>query len=512
MKNKIIGTILVIVLSVALLFFGTVLFMFISPGTEVFGIRYVSGTSSNGFLDENKSFENISSTFSVNIKSKSIPVKIKYENTGYVYVRFYQKFIGFTNTKAKTPSVKIDSTSNSISVETNELEKYLIANDDSYLLISIPSGYKNTSFTINSNTSNVSFEGATITPIVNLLSIKTTGEFSVNTKGLNINDFSFIGKYKTINLGDKINVKGFVDFESQSGDLVLFNGTDGNVTFKSVSGSLKIKKCQNLTMTTSTGKLASADTASNLVINGKLKFNSTLGSVDVLKILGEGISEINTEIGNVNVDFAGDLKITGKRGAIKIKSCNVIDLIGEIGNVTIDNVISSAKIETTSGDVKLGSATGKVSNANVKTGLGDIVLTNISGTANAVASKGNISVSGSETMANIVASTNGTFNGVDIIGDVDLSVKGAVNIALKTIGKVVIKGNEGPVNINLISSAVFEYKVTTTNGEGASLIKNNVTENLGKDKASTNYLSTLNKNVITASTVYGKITITIANK
>ena len=103
MKGKIIAWLIIGFIGVPLLlFFGTALILFLSPGTEIFGIRYVA----YGVCDfkDQKTVDMVNGN--IYIDSFDVPVFVEYTSIPNIQVSFKQEFVGFTNTREKNQQFK----------------------------------------------------------------------------------------------------------------------------------------------------------------------------------------------------------------------------------------------------------------------------------------------------------------------------------------------------------------------------------------------------------------------
>ena len=122
MKKKIIGAIIVVLGCALLLVFGSVLIMFLAPGTEIFGIRYVaSGTSK--CENPNKKLEAFSGD--IYIDTKNVPITINFTDSYAYGVDFCQNFIGFTKSKEKVADVSIEYKENDLYITAKEIEEFV---------------------------------------------------------------------------------------------------------------------------------------------------------------------------------------------------------------------------------------------------------------------------------------------------------------------------------------------------------------------------------------------------
>ena len=126
--------------SAALFVVGCSLVLFLAPGVELFGIRYVAVGQGNAYF--NKKVGSFSGD--VYIDAVEVPVIISYEwGVTSAIVEYKQEFIVFTRTERKDERVEFEIKNNNLHIKTYDLEEFIYSHKDiggesAYLKVKLP--------------------------------------------------------------------------------------------------------------------------------------------------------------------------------------------------------------------------------------------------------------------------------------------------------------------------------------------------------------------------------------
>lgn len=386
MKKKIIGAIIV-VLGCALLFvFGSVLIMFLAPGTEIFGIRYVaSGTSKCENI--NKSLEAFSGD--VYIDTKNVPITIKFTEEYAYAVDFCQNFIGFTKSKQKVASYSEEYKENNLYITANEIEEFVYSQKaDQFFRFNLylpqkffSSGTR--SINIKSKSSSVKILGRAN---LNNFTMDSTGGLTVPEESkLTVSDQIKIKSSKLIDLGTNVTCHT-CNLESTGNSINVANPIPGDIVAKTKGGDLKFTSCKNLTFTSKSGSVKAYGNVEN-VAEEKVNIKTNGGSVSLGKVntnisvsstLFEDMTNIKTEGGAISINQMIGGVLTSTRGKITVSNASNLLINSKTGNVIVKNITDKITVKGKNGKVALGEG-GTIANADVSTTTGAIFAYNVTG-------------------------------------------------------------------------------------------------------------------------------------
>lgn len=470
MTKKIL-TVILIVLGCALLFVvGSALFLFLVPGAELFGIRYVTVGQGKYELAEQKmeTFEK-----DIYIETTEVPVYISYGLITNVMIEFKQDFVGFTKSDYKTPSIEYKVEDENLKINTKELIKFFYSHErgdgaSAYLKVYIPIGFEGKSIYINSNSSSIDFNAAS-SNLHQTVSIKTSGsvniENSLNTYNLEIKtdkDLLLDENVKASNIKLETgvrkvdvltNVSGTLDITAGAGDVSVMQA--GNLVFKSTSGSLKaIKEKMNSF--------------------GSVNIETKSGKIDIDSITGDSISTIKSVSGDIELGVVKNINIECSRGQIVIDSVNSAKIIGGIGSVTVNDVINTLDINTRNGYVYLGNKDGAtINNPKVYTVTGKIDAKNVFGIIDFTSTHNSVSVDCGN-VTNVAINSGSYVNAYNLAGEVLINSTGSVDSSVKNLsGNINISTGDSctSVTLKLLSTSLesFNYHFKSTKSKTVNL-------------------------------------------
>ena len=383
MKKKILGIIIIVVLAGFLFIAGSAVILFLAPGTEIFGIRYVSLGSSKcnvtepivGFVGEN-----------IYVETNGVPITIEFTEYYASQVQFSQNFAGFTKSDYDKADVNVytDEEGN-LHIETHEIVKWLFAyeTDKTFALNIKLSALKNANknLVINSNESSVEFIGNAVFT-----------NFNMSSQGsLNLNENSTITaenfKYHTskqINVDENIKAKNFDLYSSGSSINLQYASLGdglfevGDIKAETKSGDIRFISCYNLNAKSSSGNIRCYGEGLNSVKNNvnieTVSGNITLGNVNTNEMANE--CKITTMSGDVSISTLKDGNIVCERGDVNVDTANNLVITGKVGKINVQQVKDSIVVKGRNGDVSLG-ASGSLNNVHVTTTTGKIDVKNV---------------------------------------------------------------------------------------------------------------------------------------
>ena len=127
MKKKLAAVLIILICSALLFVIGGALILVFAPGTEIFGIRYVSYGDSNCEVTE--PLTEFSGT-KIYVSTNSVPININFTEYYSSEVKFSQKFVGFTRSGFNEAGLNVytDEEKN-LHIETKELVKWIYAQE-----------------------------------------------------------------------------------------------------------------------------------------------------------------------------------------------------------------------------------------------------------------------------------------------------------------------------------------------------------------------------------------------
>lgn len=496
-----------IILACGLLFVvGSAVALFLAPGMEIFGIRYVASGLSKCEVD--RRIDRFSGD--IYIETQNVPITFNYTDYYSTSVAFSQNFIGFTKSKQDVASVDIGiNKSGDLIVKTHEIEKWIYAQDGgSYfkLVLTLPRALINgKSVSIKSKTSNLVINGSASYQNFSMVS---EGGLTINNSIAVANNFKYHTS-KAITINDKINSTNY-DLRSYSSNITIKKAVE-DLKVQTNSGDVKFVSAKSLIAKTESGSIRGygeglvsiAETVDVKTRSGSI----TLGSVSSKN--NNAICNIQTRSGAVHISKMYDGEITGERGAVYIGEARRIIVNNNVGNITVNTVSDMLIVNGRNGKVVLGEK-GVINNPTIKTTTGTISLKNATGIVDVKSSSNNVSFKNlSSTDINLHAGKSLKATGlkgvVDIYanGDCDLtfaSITGDVNV---NVGN---KCDDVKINATCIAFDKVDYYLKSTKGKkakvyaGAELLKSGSTISSG----------TKNTYAINVLGAYAKIVLKLA--
>ena len=382
---------------------GFLLMLFLAPGFSAFGLKYIRAdihvvNTGKIQISETKAFKT-SGGFNgdIIVETKEVPVNIIFSQDFDFYFAYYDNFVGLTTFDFDDPSISISKNEHGDCViKTQEFEKFVYESSSSkrYLNVYVPlyivggEGATTRDLTINTKSSLITFEKEKEdirTASFNNVTINTESGKVVYESNFHAVNFNYQTNSTIRIYGDpeKEVYATHYNLESRSGKIVIKGDVVGNVTAKTNNGDILLESCKNLYVETKCGDVDSSNEEKKVTIRGIAKITTTAGRVTFGEIKGNGDNTISTGGGAVSIDKLTDGSITTKRGAIRIKSVNSAKIVSNVGNVYVEEALSSIDVETQRGKIELGGEGLTVNNphifsrigrVNLKTGSGSVYI------------------------------------------------------------------------------------------------------------------------------------------
>ena len=430
-----IGIFLFMVFSVAVI-------MMLSPGLEIFGIKYVSAK-----IGKYNHTEQIILNKDIVIESDSVPVNIYFGGTT-AGIEYVQEFQGFTMS-SNVPGIKLEnsqgqtydsSRDSAVYIKISQYKKFIWANSmkDFYINIGLPTTYStNHTIQVKSNSSAVNLKGGTQT--LQSLDIDTSGPISFQNT-MTISGNLKIKSNNSVEIPSSVNINGSV-VANVGGNLTIKNAITGDIQYTTSGGNLKINTCKNLTVVSSSGSIKNPTSGQ---ISGNLNFETSSGSVEITTIAGTS-NKITSKSGTIDIESCGGtLNITTSRAKINVGTVQNLVVETNTGDLSANKVTNNLTVATVTGDISIAQSVG--GKADVKTKSGKITFAeDISGDLKVVSNSGKIYMVSCE---NLNAQ----------LGDGGLYYSKDTGNGIVVNGKAEIESNRGEINIYSVNGSTNKVK------------------------------------------------------
>jgi len=464
MSKKIFAYIGIAIGCVLLFLVGSALIMFLAPGVEIFGIRYVAVGEGKYELPKDKQVMP-SFTGDIYIETVEVPTSVSFAYISNVKVEYKQEFIGFTRTKRRDSYIEYEVKDNNLHVITYDLETFVYSQkgallDMSYLKLYLPQTLSNRNIFVKSKNSNIQINanGSSVNKSYNFETnglISVTGELIANSVAFTTRQaFTLDNNIKSSNItikgssnDIKINQTGVENLNVELGAGNLYISNVKNLIFKSKTGSIKTKNSQD-------------------IIVEKIDAETYSGTIHIDKITGMETSTIKNTSGRIKLGTCNNISIESPRGSINIDSLKVGDISAGLGVVKISEVINSIELTGKSGYVYLGQDEKIINNPKVQITTGKIFVKNAMGSVDLKSSSNDVDLDAKSTSTVDIISGGSVF-AKNIAGNINIDANGEVNISLEKLsGNVNIntkdKCKKVSVNMDSISRYNFNYDLSSS--------------------------------------------------
>lgn len=458
-------TIIILIAFVCLFFTSCAVIMFLAPGTEIFGVRYVSALVGN--YEKDVSLETFHGD--LYIDTEGVPITIDFTNYYTYSVSFHQNFTGFTTSHMSQANLELDYKENGdLKIKTSEFVKFIYAKEDYdayHFDLKIPAYYfrdGNRSIYINSNNSSVKIIGS---PVLDTFGLKTNGK-------LNIEGLLTTEALLKLDLGSSITIDEtysceFLDISTTSNNTVnISNNVSGDINIKAVGGDVKLQDCRNLNVQTSSGAVRCTG-----VVSGNVNIETSSGDVELGKVNqgeGEKVTSIKTKSGFITVDELKNGQIETYSGKITINNSDNLNIKTTIGQTFVKNNTNNIEIEGKNGYVTLGED-GSLNNVKVNTTTGIIKVYNTSGEVN-IESVNNDVTFKNLTSNKITLKAGKKVKAEKLMGDVTIKSNGDTYLQFEQISANVSvdagsKANQVDIYATSAPAGSVSYVLRSTKGE-----------------------------------------------
>lgn len=455
-----------IILGCALLFVvGSVVIMFLAPGVELFGIRYVTNKQGVYELPEsNQLMENFGGD--IYIETDEVPINIKYSLVSNAKLEYRQEFVGFTRSENKTPSVDVSINNDNLYITSHDLVKFVYAqdfgSDGAYLNLYLPYSFSSKSINIKSENSSVNFNATGSKPLKDV-NIETAGNINI-VGDLNANSIMFYSK-QPITINENITAN-HIKLVATTNNINILKDIAGTLEVETGTASLYMKNANNLIFKTTSGSLKPVDGFSINLVTANVETHS--GNINITNITGIQESVIKTISGIINLGFASNVTISNSRSPIYIDKINRAVITGGIGVVNIKEVLTSIDVETRNGAIFLGTGDLSVSNVKAKSLTGRIVAKNVVGVADLNSVNNSVELIG-KALTNTTINADEFVSAKKLTGEINITSNGDVNLQVDNVsGDININTNDGckSVILDIKNNAFNElnYDLKSTKG------------------------------------------------
>lgn len=477
MKKRILGAVIVVIGVALLLVVVPVVIMFLAPGTEIYGIRYVASGTSKCEIKENLNDYVQGFTGDLYIETQNVPIEITFSESYSYYLEFCQNFIGFTKSKDKKANLSINQKNGDLYVKANEIEEFVYSQKADtffrfklYLPVQFNSGSR--SLNIKSKTSSVTFVG---NARLKDFTMESEGALKIpeETSSLTLSNKLTVETSKILELKKNVSFNS-CELSSSGNSIVVANNVPKDIVAKTKGGDLKFVSCNNLTFSSTSGSLKAYGTGENIV-RGKLNAKTKGGNISISKILGE-VEKLETSNGSIKIGTMVNGTISSTRGKVSIDNANDITIKSNTGNVSVKNVSSKITIKGRNGKVSLGEG-GVINNPTVNTTTGKISVYQACGVVN-IKSENNDVVFENKSSENITLYSGKKLKANGLKGTVEAYSKKDASYSFSAVsGNVKIKSGSraDKIKIDMTCARIsdVDYDLKSTKGTKAKVYSGN---------------------------------------
>lgn len=441
--KKIIVSISVVLASILLLFSICLVVLFLAPGTEILGVRYVaSGISEfeDTFVLDSKEFSG-----DIYIETHNVPVVIDYTTYYTSSVEYKQDFIGLTKDKKETASWQIDyvdregqtigSTKKDVHIKVDEIQKWGYAHDNGenfYLHAYLGVQFRDRNIHVISDNSKIKIVGNIL---YDTLEVKSSRTLSIEGSLFAENLIYHTGG--NIEIGNTLTCTN-ADLSSTDGKITI-NQPVGDLKATTNSGNIRFISCASLDVTTKSGDVLSAGEGLTSV-SGNVNITTKTGKIEIGNIKSQTETPTRTTIksssGSINITSMENGEIEGGRGKVNISSAHNLIVSTTIGAVKVDEVTGGIIVNGKNGKVTLG-AVGRVNNPVVRTTTGKIEVYHAQGIVDLTSSSNSI-----------------TFENALALGSMDINLVAGRKLVAKNLqGRVKAEAN-GNVEMSFLITPI----------------------------------------------------------
>lgn len=463
MAKKIFTYIAIVLACVLLFVVGSVVIMFLAPGIELFGIRYVASKQGVYELPESKQLVD-SFSGDIYITTDEIPINIKYSLVSNVKIEYRQEFVGFTKSENKTPSLEWVITDNDLHITSHDLVEFVYSQDfgeeGKYLNLYLPYSFASKSIIIKSKNSPINFDAG---GSMGLKDLDFNTNSSINIVG-NLNaDLVKLSSRHPIKINENINSK-YIKIVASTNNVQVLTNINGTLDVETGTASLFMKNANNLIFKSKGGSIKPVEGSEINLVNANIETYS--GNINIKSITGIDESSIKTTSGVINIESVNNVVITNSRSPINIEKVNSAVISGGIGNVTVKEVKTSINVETRNGTIYLGTNELSVSNIKAKSLTGKIIAKNVIGEAELTSLHDSVEILG-KSLTKTTIYADEFIKGEKLSGEIDVNSNGNVNLQVDNLsGDINVNSTDGCKSVildiknNYLNDINYNFKST----------------------------------------------------
>lgn len=433
---------------------GFCLTLFLAPGLQVFGLKYIRSdvhlvSTGRYALSDTQAFGSNDDVFMGNltVETSEVPINVIYSQDHEYYFEYYDNYSGFTTSKFDDPTLSVtkDEAGNCV-IKIQEFKKFIYESSSSerYLNIYVPiqfiSNYEafSKSLTVKTNSATITFSKERPDdiriPSHQTLSIETKSgkvKYSdVNVHAINFNYITNNSIKMKCDEEKEIYAQNY-DLESKLGRITFNGAVIGNIKAKTKNGDIALQSCKNLVVETNFGDVVSSG-KTPISTTGIVNVTTKAGGVTLGEIKGAGENIITTGGGSVTIDKIKKATITTKRGSISINSVTDAKIQTNVGKVTVEESLQAINVTTKRGNVTLGGAGMTMNNPTVSTIMGKIEMFSASGTVDIQTSKSDIKFTNLDS-ENIKIVSGKKLTATGLTGLCEITANGETDLTFKKI-------------------------------------------------------------------------------
>ena len=504
--GKKIGVWILILFALAALFVSScTLVMFLAPGTEIFGVKYVSALVGNYEKDVTlEAFDG-----DIYIETANVPITLEFTDYYSTSLSFHQKFTGFTTTKIEQAGMDYYVENGNLKIKTTEFIKFIYAKEDYdyfHFDLKLPATFFQSgtrSVYIVAEDSSVKFVGDNIS--LKNLSVKTGNGFKIDGQ-LETTELLTLNLGRSIEINDKFICDDVDLTTSGSSAINIKNDISGNIKANTTSGNVSFKDCNSICVNTKSGVVTA-----NGNVNYSAQITSRSGPVKLKEINALGLLEgsnsfVKTTSGKISVDKAKTLDVQSESGGIYVGEADTLNVKNKIGYTNIRKVNTDLNVDVKNGKVVLGE-NGTINNVKLKNKTGLTYVYNTTGTVD-LYSENNDIVYKNLSSENITIKSGRKLTAENLIGVVNIVANGnTVAKFLNVTENVYIEVKNRAKTLDIYATSVsaehISYVLRSTKGERGFVYAGGVCLNRDGQSSISNVNS--GQNVINAKSVYARI-------
>ncbi len=518
MAKKLLTAFCVLLASAALFVCVCLLVLFLAPGTEILGIRYIANGISK-YEQDNLNLAALTNReeFSGNIYIETYGVPITIEYTPYVtsHVSFHQDFVGLTKSKNRVASLEASVDENDdLHIKVNEIVPWLYQTkiqDGFFFTLNLATTLQDRDLHIISTKSNVTINNART---YDTLEIVTSGSLKLSGDVFATNLI-----YHTsgeITVGEHLSCTN-ADLLSSNNNINIISGMEGTLKAETRGGDIRFVSCSSLDAKTDSGDVTQYGDGLNSV-KGEVSVLTRSGDVNLGTIGTETddtsdkseLASITSVSGSVTISRMLDGEISSDRGKVNVYTARNLVLSCKTGDISIKDVKNELVINGRNGNVVVGEG-GTIYNPTIKTTTGTITAFNTRGKVYLESKSNSVSLTNADSN-DLTLNAGRELTAKNLQGKVSSRANGNVEMTFSytPTGLELDVGSRGKkVNVDLSCTehTIVNYDIRSTKGKIARLYAGDSTI-VESSYAKSNQVDGFPN--IYIRTIYGEVTVKFA--